>query len=356
MTRWLSWPRRARMHGLWGRSSAATARPTALVMGALLVAACSSAASPSAVPTTISPASASVPAATTLATTLPTTLRPVPAGRIAFGTKVPALDDFLIYTARPDGSDVTQLLPDAHQCPIWSPDGTEIAVTGGTGGAFATVVHADGTNARVLKLAEANVQLGCGAWSPDGKQLALEGWNDKQAGAEGIYVVGASDGAALTRLTSPKGGVHDSPVSFSPDGKRILFLHNSNPDTNAETGELWVSDADGSNPQRVGDQYVAQGAAFSPDGRWIAAVAGRVVLVFDAGDFTAPPNQIELPGMLAGNGVNWSPDGSRWVLGLFRPGVSRPNIFTIKVDGTDLWHVTKTTEESTFGSWGLPPV
>jgi Tol biopolymer transport system component len=283
---------------------------------------------------------------------------PVPGGRIAFGTFAPNLGDFLIYTARPDGSDEKLLLPDAHECPVWSRDGTEIAVTAGVGGGFATIVHPDGTNPRALKLADPNMTLGCGAWSPDGQQLALEGWDQTKVGAEGIYLVRTSDGGGLKRLTSPLGGIHDSPVSFSADGKEIAFLHNNIPeDPNAPCagpGELWVIDADGGHPRRVGDQVVGQGAGFSPDGRRLAAVAGTTVLLFDAGNLTAPPKLVELPAGYAGCGVRWSPDGSRLVLALFEPGRS-PNVYTMEVDGTDLWQVTHTTQESAFGAWGLPP-
>lgn len=321
---------------------------TSVAVAALLMAACTSGQPPDRSSNTPPTVASSSPAATTAPS--PT---PVPAGRIAFGTFDPALNDFLIYTARPDGSDMKQLLPDAHECPAWSPDSTEIAVTAGVHGAFATIVHADGTNPRVLKLGDPKMALGCGTWSADGKQLALEGWNSTKLGAEGVYLVNAADGGGLKRLTSPLGGIHDAPISFSPDSKELLFLRNTDP--NAEAGEVWLVNRDGSQPRRIAERYLAHGAGLSRDGRWLAIVAGNAVLIFDVNDLAATPKRIDLPAGYGANGVSWSPDGMRFVLGLFQPGISRPNVFTMKIDGTDLWQVTETTQESSFGAWGLPP-
>lgn len=282
------------------------------------------------------------------------TATPMPAGRIAFGTYDPAVGDFLIYTASPDGTDVKQLLPGGHESPVWAPDSTQIAVDGGADGGFATIVGADGSNPRVLKLTDRTLGLGVAAWSPDGVRFAGEGWDDTKPGREGIYLVNASDGRDLTRLTSPTGGVHDIPGSFSPDGRDIVFVHAT--DDAHERGELWLVDVDGSNAQKLGEQPVAYGTAFSPDGRWIAAASGSAVLIFDVADLAAAAKSIELPAGYASNAARWSPDGTRFVLGLYQPGRSRPNIYTMKIDGTDVSRLTSTAQESSFGTWGLPPL
>jgi Tol biopolymer transport system component len=324
-------------------------RAVCLGTAGLLIAACRSA-------TTTPDGSQLAPTTLASATPVASAASPnptaVPAGRIAFGTFDPALSDFLISTARADGSGMKRLLPDAHECPAWSPDSTEIAVTAGANGAFATIVHADGTNPRALRLADPNMALGCGTWSPDGKQLALEGWDTTKLGAEGVYLVNAADGGGLKRLTSPLGGIHDAPVSFSPDGKEVLFLRNTDP--RAEAGELWLVNRDGSQPRRVAERYLAHGAGLSRDGRWLATVAANAVLIFEVAHLAAAPKRIDLPAGYGANGVGWSPDGTRFVLGLFKPGVSPSNVFTMQVDGTGVWQVTDTKQESSFGAWGLP--
>jgi Tol biopolymer transport system component len=319
---------------------------SAAVVAALVVGACGSGTSPDRASTQ----SAVVPPPTATSTAPGPSPTPVPPGRIAFGTFDPDIDEFRIYTARPDGSDVKQLLPDGHEIPVWSPDYTEIAVTGGAAKVFATIVKADGSSPRALKLADATLSLACTAWSPDGKQCAAEGWDATTPGREGVYLVDLADDSPPRRLTSPTGGIHDSPASFSPDGKQLLYVH-----LYSEGGELRAINVDGTGLKKVGDQLV-HGAAFSPDGRSIAAATTHSVLIFEVADLSAPPKVVSLPPKYDVNdGPNWSPDGTRFVLGLFQPGINQPNVYTMQIDGTDLWPVTHTVEESSFGTWGLPP-
>src|SRR5690242_2968339 len=46
-----------------------------------------------------------------------------PNGRIVFGRYDPTVQDFHIFTVKPDGTDEKQLLPGVAECPTWSPDG-----------------------------------------------------------------------------------------------------------------------------------------------------------------------------------------------------------------------------------------
>ncbi len=61
---------------------------------------------------------------------------------------------------------------------------------------------------------------------------------------------------------------------FSPDGKQIAFLKIPNSQTPFTVGELWVMNADGSNPRKLADADAGHGYAanWSPDGKWIAFV------------------------------------------------------------------------------------
>lgn len=301
-------------------------------------------------------ASPTVPAATPIPSS-----RAAPPGRLVFGTFEPSLDDFVVYSSRVDGTDLRMVLPGPHECPHWSPDGAEIAVTsiglGGTpgypsGNVFATVVKADGTIARHLAVADATLMLGCAAWSPDGMRLLAEGWDDTTPGREGMYLVNSRDGGGLQRVTNSTGGIHDVPGSFSPDGKRIVYVHATN--EAEESGELWVIDVDGSHPTKVGDGKVGFGTSFSPDGRSILAEWGGHLLVYDVNDLSVAPRSITVPGLLAW-GASWSPDGRALVFSAVERAGQKAELYTMNVDGTDLLQVTRTPQADEFGDWALAP-
>jgi hypothetical protein len=61
---------------------------------------------------------------------------------------------------------------------------------------------------------------------------------------------------------------------FSPDGKQISFIKIPDSQTPFTVGELWVMNADGSNPRRLADADAGHGYAanWSPDGSRIAFV------------------------------------------------------------------------------------
>jgi Tol biopolymer transport system component len=61
---------------------------------------------------------------------------------------------------------------------------------------------------------------------------------------------------------------------YSPDGKRIAFIKIPDSPTPFTLGELWVMNADGSDPRKLADADAGHGYAanWSPDGKWIAFV------------------------------------------------------------------------------------
>ena len=171
-----------------------------------------------------------------------------------------------LFTMRADGSRPRRLTrSDRHQfAPAFTPDGTGVAYT-------------EGPDIRTIGLdGSGGVNLTSGlpgfastpAFSPDGSSIAF-GYGP---GDSDIWVMGA-DGSAPTNLTETSEGSDYQPA-FSPDGARIAFIS-----TRVDfEGDLYVMDADGSNPQPVhtGPPGVeVRDPAFSPDGTRIVFSSRR---------------------------------------------------------------------------------
>jgi dipeptidyl aminopeptidase/acylaminoacyl peptidase len=193
--------------------------------------------------------------------------------------------------------------------PRWSPDGTRLAYVAAEGGSPELYVRwlGTGTNARITGLPSSPNSI---AWSPDGRRVAFsmlvpdeapklgkapdkpEGakWADPlqvidkvtyrfdgegylKPGYEQIFWVPA-DGGAPVQLTF--GDTNASgPVSWTPDGRSILFSADLSPNWQREPleGEIYRIGIDGGAPvaltNRVGPD---NSPVVSPDGRMIAWV------------------------------------------------------------------------------------
>jgi len=113
------------------------------------------------------------------------------------------------------------------------------------------------------------------AFSPDGSTIAF--WSGESADASNgaIYSISV-DGSAPIRLSAPE-ATGDSGPMYSPDGREIAFRRRIEDGTEGGNGEIFLMNADGSEP-RVLAPHVAQDAApaWSTDGTQIAFMSRRL--------------------------------------------------------------------------------
>ena len=281
-------------------------------------------------------------------------------GKIAFQCLYDGGSDICVVNA--DGSSVTRLTdasdfaaawsPDdtaSDFAPAWSPDGTRIAflsdrVTDELFDVGIYVVDADGSNLTQMPV-EVVVQGSGGlVWSPDGSRIAYS-FASGRGDDEGIHLIDAAGSGGVMRLITEGSAA----PAWSPDGSRIAFI-------TCCTGmdDLFVVNADGSNPTRIATE-AAGSAAWAPDGGRIAFVSVRGgnldIYVVDADG--SNPTRLTDDSALDFRPL-WSPDGSRIAFTSQRDGNSE--IYVMNADGSGLARLTHdpARDDLAFGSAWSP--
>ena len=266
-------------------------------------------------------------------------------GKIAF---ISSRDNgtYHIYTAEPDGSNVSQLTHNSSGTrPKWSPDGTKLTFSDGRGDVGIPVMSADGSNLRYVQ-PESNVTGALSffpTWSPDGTKLAFSGRDSPDTPFD-IYTMDL-DGSNQTNLTN-NSAYSESDAEFSPDGSQMCFSFAGVVDSKPASG-IYLMNDDGSDPTTLVSKAVGE-CDWSPDDTKIAfgytdgsgdtsdeAYGDSEVAVIN-------PDGSGLTNLTSNSATDvtprWSPDGTKIAFMSDRDGDQ--DIYTMDADGSDVALVT----------------
>ena len=233
----------------------------------------------------------------------------------------------------------------------WSPDGARIAFVSSRGGERELyLINSDGTGLAQITSSSSNPQLS--GWSPDGQWLAFIVPEDDEE--PGIITL-TPDGVNLIRLTTTR----DFEAQWSPNGKKIAFTSapetSSTGDQGMSTGdgdlEIFVMDADGFNRIRLTNNDATDSQiSWSPDGKKLVFVSDRDG---DPEIYVMKSDGSKLE-QLTSNQVKeeqpvWSPDGKKIAFVSYLLGTGE--IFVMKADGGDQKRLTSNDANDTQPAW-----
>lgn len=175
------------------------------------------------------------------------------------------------------------------------------------------------------------------AFSNDGSRIAYASTVDAY---RDIYVVNR-DGTGRKKLTTDPQStvVFDFRPVWSPDGTQIAWSSNEHGQMN-----VWVMNADGSNKHRLTatPDVFEDDPAWSPDGRRIVyfevrSEAGAVTTNLVSANVDGTDRKVFVtPNGGSSRHPVWSPDGALIAFTFLPSNNTRPQIYTMKADGTDL--------------------
>jgi beta-lactamase regulating signal transducer with metallopeptidase domain/Tol biopolymer transport system component len=183
-----------------------------------------------------------------------------------------------VWKCQADGQFPIKIL-DKEGRPAWSADGKHLVVTREenvekdsdeprTSPAWHDEtwrLDADGRNPVRLPVPDTD---GVADWSPNGQWFVVTTDRHPPYGRGYQIYLMKTDGTQERRLT--QGGLNVY-ARFSPDGKKILYLHQ----TRAEGNSIWTVDVDGENATEIVREVglaSPDGACWSPDGKQIAVI------------------------------------------------------------------------------------
>jgi Tol biopolymer transport system component len=253
--------------------------------------------------------------------------------------------DGAIYVSRGSGTGLSKVVKDQIGGPAFSHDGRWLAYSPIADVVW--IVRSDGRGRRRL------LRCTCGAfdWSPNGKSLLLEAYKETDSGASGKVVVVPLHGKrrVVARYGEDTGQHHDAEgATFSPNGRWVAYLDIE--DNDAKLG-LYLVHPNGKRLHRVVRGEVLT-VAWSPDSRKLAFTRanGQLGVVGVDGHGLR-----RVPLQAFAQNVEWSPDGRRLAVAA-SSGEGPPQIFVLGEDGRDARRVTAEARNVLVGWTKRSPV
>ena len=154
-----------------------------------------------------------------------------------------------------------------------------------------------GSDVQILPPSE-NVPLHSLTFSPDGNNIYY-------AVADTLYQLPILGGAPKRIVGNFNSVYQYNPITFSPDRKQFAFIRHL---PEQETAALIIANADGTKERTLAlDKGFLRSAAWSPDGKVIAIVTGKIVVAVRVADSVVSP--VSSPNWNNVQQVVWLPDG-----------------------------------------------
>jgi serine/threonine protein kinase/Tol biopolymer transport system component len=154
----------------------------------------------------------------------------------------------------------------SYFAPRLSPDGQRLVVyTAGLNPMLWTYDLSRGTLTRLTVEGQSRLAI----WTPDGKRVTFR---SSQAGPENLFWKPADGSGVAERLTTSEN--NQTPASWSPDGKSLLFLEEVSP-TNMDICALSMEGGHVTAPYCHQTPFLERWADFSPDGHWLTYVSNE---------------------------------------------------------------------------------
>lgn len=220
---------------------------------------------------------------------------------IAFGSERDGNFYLDLYLMEPDGTNVHRVTgPQSVQCPSWSPQGDRLVFMNRL---FLDLYLIDPDSGSLTRLTNSTAYEGFASWSPTESLIAFEATTPQHSG---LYTI-SIDGTEQKTLVAETNANYWHP-SWAPDGKRVAFESN-----------------------RDGPAEIYQ-AAIGVDGTLDMSTLVRLTYNHDWD-----------------GGPSWSPNGDR--IAFYSYYKNNYEIFTVKIDGTDLRQLTNNQIDDMEVSW-----